>query len=251
MNDQQNFDNTDLDRLHAAVKREKPDAQPGHEPAPLWVFVASMAAMILGGGYAGAFVGNGSFDQNSPFEVKPVDPRGIEISTGPALDPFQLAMKNGAQVFANCQGCHQITGTGQPGVFPPLAGSEWAMGGTERITRIVLAGLAGPVQVKGATFNNVMPPQAALSDKDLANVLTYIRNSWGNHGTMLTKDMVAKVRAEAASHTGPWSAADLDAFKDKNCPGEIPAGEGATVPPPGAAPAPGATPAPAAEPAKK
>lgn len=236
MNDQNNFDNTDLDRLHAAVKREKPDAQPGHEPAPLWVFVASMVAMVLGGSYAGAFVGSGNFEQNNPFETKPVDVRGIDLGSAVQLDPFQAAMKKGGQVFANCQGCHQITGLGQPGVFPPLAGSEWAMGGTERITRIVLGGLAGPVTVKGAAFNNIMPSQAQLSDAELAAVLTYVRNSWGNTGTMVTKEMVTKVRAEAASHAGPWSSTDLEPMKDKNCPGAIPAGPGA--PAPAAAPEP-------------
>jgi mono/diheme cytochrome c family protein len=240
MNDQQNFDNTDLDRLHAAVKREKPDSQPGYEPAPLWVFVASMAAMILGGGYAGAFVGNGSFEQNNPFESKPVDVRGIDLSSLVQLDPFQLAMKKGAQIYANCQGCHQITGTGQPGVFPPLAGSEYVTGpeaGTERMVRIVLGGLAGPVQVKGATYNNVMPAQSQLTDAELAAVLTYVRNSWGNTGTMVTKEMVAKTRADSASHVGPWSESDLKPFAKMNCPGEIPAGPGATVPPPAAEPA--------------
>lgn len=242
MNDQQNFDNIDLDRLHAAVKREKPDAQPGHEPAPLWVFVASMAAMILGGVYAGQLSGNGNFDQSNPFEAKPQDPRGVEVVTGPPLDAFQLAMKKGGDVFLNCAGCHQATGTGQPGAIPPLAGSEWVMGGTERITRIALFGLAGPVTVKGAGYNGAMVPPP-LSDAEAANVLTYIRNSWGNHGTMVTKDMVFKVRTAVAGHAGPWTPADLDPFKEQNCPGEIPAGPGATVPPPGAAAAPTADPA--------
>src|SRR6186997_858008 len=118
-NQPQNFDSTDLDRLHSAVKREKPDVHAGREPAPLWVFIASMAAMLFGGGYAGAYVGSFDFAKNSPFEGKPFDPRPIPHEEGPQLDPFQLAMKKGATVYNNCQGCHLATGAGQPGVIPP------------------------------------------------------------------------------------------------------------------------------------
>ena len=235
-NQPQNFDSTDLDRLHAAVNREKPDVHPGREPAPLWVFVASMAAMIFGGGYAGAYVGNFDFENNSAFVGKPPDPRPIKIDEGGQLDPFQFAMRKGATVYNNCQGCHQMNGGGQPGLIPPLAGSEWVTGGTARIARVTFHGLSGQVTVKGATFNNVMPPQGHLSDKELSYVLTYIRNSWGNQGTMLTPDMVKKAREEAGSHVGPWTQADLEPFKDKNLEGEIPAGPGATAAP--AAPAP-------------
>src|SRR5436190_254512 len=119
-NQPQNFDSTDLDSLHSAVKREKPDVQPGHEPAPLWVFVASMAAMIFGGGYAGAYVGNFDFKNNSAVAGKPLDPRPITQGAEVAMDPFQVAMKKGTSVFNTCQGCHQASGMGVPGTYPPL-----------------------------------------------------------------------------------------------------------------------------------
>ena len=243
MNEPINFDDTDLDRLHAAVKREKPDALPGQEPPPLWVWIGCMFAMIMGGGYAGAYMGNGSFEQGNPFGKNAADdPRGIEIVPGGDMDPFQLAMKKGATTFNNCQGCHQATGSGQPGAIPPLAGSEWVAGGTERIARIAMHGLVGPVTVKGAAYNSAMQPPP-MSDADIANVLTYIRNSWGNTGTMVTKPMITKIREATKDKVGPWTGADLEQFKDKNIEGEIPAGPGATVAP--AAPA--ATAAPAAK----
>jgi mono/diheme cytochrome c family protein len=230
-NQPQNFDSTDLDSLHAAVKREKPDVHPGREPAPLWVFVASMAAMVFGGSYAGAYVGGFEWESTPAALNRAQDPRPIFGETGPQLDPFQFAMKKGSTVYNNCQGCHQVNGAGQPGLIPPLAGSEWVIGGTERLIRVSIHGLSGQVTVKGATFNNVMPPQGHLSDKELAQVLTYIRNSWGNQGTMVTPEMVKKVREDASAHVGPWNQAGLDPFKDKNVEGEIPAGPGATVPP--------------------
>jgi len=189
MNEHQHSDQTDLDSLHAAVRREKPDVQPGQEPTPIWVFFATMLAMVLGGGYAGAYVGNFSFNQSNPFISQPTDVRDVPKEIGGGLSPFQLAMKKGETTFNNCAGCHMTTGLGQPGAIPPLAGSEWVMGGTERIARIAMFGLAGPVTVKGANFNNVMQPPP-MSDQEIANVLTYVRNSWGNHAHMVTKEMV-------------------------------------------------------------
>lgn len=223
-----NYDATDLDRLHAAAKREVPTAQPGREPAPMWVFVASMVAMVLGGGYAGAFVAGFDFDRSSPFAGEPEDVRPIVVSEEGDLDPFALAMKKGATVYNSCTGCHQASGLGQPGAIPPLAGSEWVTGGTERLARVVLHGLAGPVTVMGASYNSNMPPPP-LSDKEISYVLTYIRNSWGNEATMVTADMVKKVREETASHSGPWTESALAEFAEKDIPGEIPAGPGATA----------------------
>ncbi|MEI6533933.1 MAG: cytochrome c [Verrucomicrobiaceae bacterium] len=244
-NQPQNYDSTDLDRLHAAVQREKPDAQPGREPTPIWVFMASWIVMIFGGGYIGAntLLAGFDFEKSNPFAGKPVDLRPIPHGPDIQLDPMQLAMKKGANVFNNCQGCHQATGVGQPGLIPPLAGSEWITGGTERTARIVLRGLMGPVTVKGASYNNVMPTQGQLSDAELASVLTYVRNSWGNQGTMVTKEMISKVRKEIESHPAPWTATELDSYKDKDMPGDIPAVPGATAAP-AAAPA---APAPAAK----
>lgn len=234
-NDEFNYDATDLDNIHAAAKREIPHVQPGREPAPMWVFVASMVAMVLGGGYAGGFVGDFSFEKNSPFEGKPVDVRPIVLSEDEGMDAFQIAMKKGQSVYNNCSGCHQATGLGQPGAIPPLAGSEWVSGGTERVARVVLHGLIGPVKVKGNNYNSAMTPFSQLNDKELSYVLTYIRNSWGNEGTMVTPEMVKQVRDATASHTGQWTEAALAEFADKNIPGDIPAGPGAT-----AAPAPAA-----------
>lgn len=237
-NQPQNYDNTDLDRLHAAVKREKPEPQPGQEPLSMPVLLAAFVLTILGGGYLGAYthVSGFKFDRSNAFAGKPQDPRPIAHGVEVQLDPFETAMKKGATVYNNCVGCHQPTGMGLPGINPPLAGSEWVSGGTERIIRIALHGLIGPVSVKGATFNSAMVPPP-MSDAEIANVLTYIRNTWGNQGSMVTKEMVAKVRADTAGHAGPWKSEDLEPFKDKNVPGEIPAGPGATAAPqPAAAP---------------
>ena len=214
-----NPDSTDLDRLHPAVKREKIDVAPGTEPAPMWVIFLVLVSAIIAGSQLGS-VSDFAFETSNPLAgAKVADPRPGSGGGGEQLDPVQLAMKKGSATYALCGGCHQGSGMGVPGQFPPLAGSDWAMGGTERNIRVVLHGLVGPIKVKGADFAtpNAMPPQGAvLSDQDIANVLTFIRNSWGNKAGLVTKEMVQKVREAEKARATPWTAAELDKYADKD-----------------------------------
>jgi nitrite reductase (NO-forming) len=96
-----------------------------------------------------------------------------------------------------CFACHQPDGRGLPNVFPPLAGSDFLQADHERAIRIVLKGLSGPVVVNGKTINSLMPPQeAVLTDNQIADVLTYVLNSFGNSGDPVTPDKVKAVRNE-------------------------------------------------------
>jgi nitrite reductase (NO-forming) len=104
-------------------------------------------------------------------------------------------MTQGATVFNNvCANCHQHDGKGLPGVFPPLAKSDFLMADKTRAIGIVMHGLKGQVQVNGQTFNAEMP-DFGLSDAQIASALTYVRNSFGNQGEMVTVAEVAAVRA--------------------------------------------------------
>jgi len=115
-------------------------------------------------------------------------------ATVAARDDDRLAA--GARVFATtCAVCHQASGQGVPHVFPPLAGSDFLMADKDRAIGIVLGGLHGHVTVKGQTFDSVMPSQAHLTDDEIADVLTYVRGSWGNPGDPVSSDEVAKKRA--------------------------------------------------------
>jgi mono/diheme cytochrome c family protein len=228
-----NTDSNDLDRIHSAVKREKAELPAGSEAAPMWVIFLGFIVAVLAGGELGQAMGYFSME-SKPKLVAIVDPRTSVGGPGAQLDPFALAMKKGATSYAVCGGCHQASGLGVPGQFPPLAGSEIVLGGTERIARIALHGLVGPVTVKGVGYNTPggMPPQGmALSDGDVANVLTFIRNSWGNEGSMVTKEMVAKVRDGEKGHATQWTMADLEKHAKANIPGDVPAGPGATAAP--------------------
>ena len=219
-------DSTDLDRLHPAVKREKIDLAPGTDPAPMWVIFLGFIVAIIAGGQLGVNTGGFSFETSNPFAgAKVSDPRPGASGPGAVLDPMQLAMKKGSATYALCGGCHQGSGIGVPGLFPPLAGSDWAMGGTERNIRVVLNGLMGPIKVKGADFAAPapMPPQGAvLSDADIANVLTFVRNSWGNKGSLVTKEMVQKVRETEKARATPWTMAELEKHATVDVPGDAP-----------------------------
>ena len=94
---------------------------------------------------------------------------------------------------------------GLPDVFPPLAGSDYLLADSKRAIGVVLNGLSGPVTVNGKTFTSVMPPMSQLNDDEVANILTYALNSWGNKGGVVTSKQVQAVRAttkrpEGAAH---------------------------------------------------
>jgi mono/diheme cytochrome c family protein len=119
---------------------------------------------------------------------------------------------DGAVVYQRCATCHQPTGVGTPGVFPPLAGSGIANGPASIPIRIVMRGLMGPVTVKGQEFNGVMPAYGIgveMTDAEVAAVLTHVRSSFGNKGGAVTPEEVARERAAIASKAGPWTAAEL------------------------------------------
>jgi nitrite reductase (NO-forming) len=120
---------------------------------------------------------------------------------------LEQQVKAGQALYAGtCSVCHQNDGAGLANVFPPLAQSDYLTNeSTEQLIAVVLAGLSGPVTVNGIEYNSVMPPMSQLNDDEVANILTYVQNSWGNAGGRISKEEVAKVRAatpraEGAAH---------------------------------------------------
>lgn len=111
------------------------------------------------------------------------------------VTPAQLA--HGARVYrALCVACHLPDGRGMAGVTPPLAGADFMLQDRERAVAIVLHGLTGPITVNGTGYSNVMPPlNAVLTDRQVADVLTYVFNTWGNDGEAFDAGFVATVRA--------------------------------------------------------
>ena len=118
------------------------------------------------------------------------------LATPPAsAEPAAASAHRGEATFlGTCSTCHQRDAKGLEGVFPPLAGSDFLMADKTRSIRVVLAGLNGPVQVNGKNYSGAMPPFANLTDHEIADVLTYVRSSFGNKGEAVTDAEVAAMR---------------------------------------------------------
>jgi mono/diheme cytochrome c family protein len=159
-------------------------------------------------------------------EPPPSAAAAVVVPAGPT-DP-------GEQVFQTCAACHQANAMGLPGAFPPLAGSEWVSADPETPIRVVLYGLSGPITVKGATFNSMMPPPPGLDDKKISLVLTHVRSHFGNTASAISEAQVAAVRSAIGARSKPFTADELQALR-----------------PAAGAAAPAAAAAPAGEPAAK
>ncbi|HEY1090152.1 MAG TPA: copper-containing nitrite reductase, partial [Burkholderiaceae bacterium] len=129
--------------------------------------------------------------------------RATESAAAGTLSLDDQVRAGGALFAGTCSVCHQSNGAGLPGVFPPLAKSDFLAGDTTRAIRVVLQGLSGKVKVNGQDYNSVMPPMNQLNDDEVANILSYVLNSWGNPGGQVSADSVKKTRAMPSAVTAP------------------------------------------------
>lgn len=131
-------------------------------------------------------------------------------ATRSTATPATAGAVDGAQVFTTqCVACHQATGVGIPGAFPPLAGSEWATGKERLIVQILLHGINGSITVKGATYNGVMPNFGdKLSDAEIAAVTSYVRSQWGNNASRIESATVAAERGMTKARSEPWKGGE-------------------------------------------
>src|SRR5438552_9335894 len=223
----------DVQKVHAAIQREKQEPRVGLEPLSLWLIGIYALAVFFGGAYLGRFSGSFSGDSLDPGTVPTRSHGPGPGGGGPQQQQELTPAERGKKVFmANCAVCHQASGLGsQSQGYPPLAGSEITNGGSRRAAMIVMQGLQGPITVKGQKFGSaVMQPWESLGDQKVADVLTYERQEWGNAGGPVTKEQIAALRKELASHPGSFVEADLQAVPaDANLPG---CAEGASTPNP-------------------
>jgi mono/diheme cytochrome c family protein len=248
---------SDITEVHASVLREHAEPRAGSMPIPTWLGVLCAAALTWAGVYIGIFHGGFSGKVYNEYESNPAaffPLKGGQQGGGSAAELPLLAL--GEKIYgANCVSCHQANGMGNPGgQIPPLAGSEWVDGaeyGDKRLIAIVLKGLKGPISVKGANFNGVMPNiGTSLKPRQVAAVLTFIRQAWGNKGTgEITEAQVlaAKKDPQIAEQLENWTAEQIKAMPAGNTlGGGTDASVASAAPAPGATPVPGSTPAAAA-----
>lgn len=194
--------NADPKNLNAA-----PEVEPVSEPTavPMWLIMAMLVVLFLGAWYYDVR-GGWLFDKsvygpykNAPEAFQPPPPDGPDLKRGRAL--FEQ----------HCAVCHNNDGAGKPGQAPPLVGSEWVNAkGVNRIIRIPLVGLTGPIKVKGVDYSlSMVGLGGGLTDKDVSDILSYIRKNFGPDASVVTEDQVKKVRAEVGNRSLQYTADEL------------------------------------------
>ncbi len=186
-------------REAAACAREKRIVDNGIEPVSLWAFVACGIVLLIAGGVLGG--GGSLFAYGVTFRPGYVRaPAGGAEDTGPVAKAAMAAYQSkGSKIFsAKCSGCHGADAKGNGSTYPSLAGSAYVNGETERFSMIILNGLQGPVS-DGKVYG-VMPPQGiGMAPEDLAGIMTYMRNNFGNtKGDVVTMEM-AKAAIEISA----------------------------------------------------
>lgn len=195
-------DTTNVNVDAAAAARENHMLTEGAEPLSLWIILGSAIVVLIGGG---VIFGGGVFDYTNFVKKDYVRDTPDDGGAGgpkpkPAIDAY---MRVGQKVYASCSGCHQSDGQGNA-AYPPLAGSEWVTEGSLRPALIILKGLHEEIIVKGKPYNGNMPPMGdGMDAKQLAGVLNYIRNSFGNKSDkLITLEMAEDALAVAKERGG-------------------------------------------------
>lgn len=191
-------------KTHARIRREPSTAY----PVLFFTCTAVITVLIFSWFYARRYMGeNNSYLHERTDIALYTDwqdrPRGPIV-----YDYFAI----GEELYTKmaCVGCHQVDGNGLPGQFPPLVGSEYVVTEDHTMpTKILLAGLVGPITVKGNEYNGNMAAYGpGLKDHEIAGLVTYIRKNWGNEASEVTLDQVAAVRAEIGDRA-PFTAEEL------------------------------------------
>ena len=205
-----------IQNVHAELVNKKPEPEEGFKLMPLFllgfvstmIFVTSVYVVHYRAGFSPMV-----YDER-------FDPKSAAGSASKELTPEQVVAAGKKSYQQVCATCHQVSGLGVAGVYPPLVDSEWVVGNEERVIRVLLHGLNGNIEVHGKIYNGAMPAFGKVTgggynwnEAKVSQVLTYIRQEWGNKAAPITKDKVAEVLAKEAARAKPWTAVELDPFK--------------------------------------
>ncbi|MDP3758984.1 MAG: cytochrome c [Ramlibacter sp.] len=179
-----------------AQAREQAEPSERTQPIPLVAAAVTLAMVLAGASY---------IFFSEPFGSAGLgDRRTLADLRGPAVG----AAADGKQLFTtHCAACHQASGKGLPGAFPPLDGSEWVTGEPRILANILLHGVTGEMTVAGTVFKGAMPSFQKLGDAELAAVASYVRSEWSNKAQPIGADLFVAER-KAATRSTPFSSGD-------------------------------------------
>lgn len=170
-------------------------------PIPALIFLLSGIIMFFGGGYV-----SNNFKE---YGVNAFNIDFIGKHNGDS-NPTIQTLGNGKNIYLmQCQQCHQSEGLGLPGVYPPLSESPWLNDDGERIVKLLLFGMNGPLQLMGKNYNGNMPSFGALRDIEINSVVNYIRDEWGNNDLSVDENLVKNIRDKYSNRSFPWTPEEL------------------------------------------
>lgn len=185
----------ETDTPHPAQERENEEPEERIRPVPLAAVVVTLTMVLFGVVYI--FL-------SEPFGNAELGDRRTVADLSGLVPAAAGAAVDGKAVFAaQCVACHQATGKGLPGVFPPLDGSEWVQGDARTVANILLHGINGKITVAGADFSGAMPSFQQLNDAELAAVASYVRSNWSNKAEAIKSDLFEQER-KASTRTTPF-----------------------------------------------
>jgi len=191
---------------NTARERENPDPTEKNRPVPKGLLLVVALMVSWGVYYILSTQGNDAPELGDNRTLATLE--GKVAGAGGAAD--------GAQIYAaNCVACHQATGAGLPGVFPPLAGAEWVLAADKVPVNILLHGISGKLTVKDVAYTSQMPAfKDKLSDDEIAAVLSHVRSNFGNSAGKITADVVKAEREAGKDRKDPWNGdEDLNKLK--------------------------------------
>jgi mono/diheme cytochrome c family protein len=221
-------EDVNVGKIHESILRENKEPREGMEPVPLWLLAVIISFIFGCGIYLGLFWGG--FSATAYDEDTRIASSGGEKGKGggangetavAAGDPLQEAIKLGKRQYSNnCASCHQPTGMGVSGQYPPLAKSDIVTGPERHLLAVLLNGLEGHLTAQGVAYNGAMPAWGGnMNDKQVAAVSTFIRQEWGNSAGPITPEQVAAARKEFASHPAAYKIEEVEALPTTPIPG--------------------------------
>ena len=199
------FSDEEIVKSHVELSKNKHEPTKNFLIAPL-VFVFVFGCLIFVCSIQLSLTTN-SFQLHPPVEVVELTPEEKEALR------LERKILSGEKIFAaRCASCHQANGLGIEGQFPPLANSEWVSADPKVISNIILKGLKGEIIVNGKKYGTSAAVNMAavpISDREIANVSTYVRQAWNNNSSEVTEELVSEVRAETASKQDQWVGDEL------------------------------------------
>ncbi len=191
------------DKLNDAQKRERVDPNEDVKPLPWFITMTIGALFMWSAVYISETVMTGAAEDGDNR------PEPVAMATGDCSATAKVAIDGGAIFQGKCVACHQASGEGITGLFPPLAASEWVVGKPDVLANILLHGVSGKLTVKGVAYNGQMPHfKELLSDEEIAAVLTHIRSQWGNKSEAIDAKLIAEVRESTKARTTPYNGDD-------------------------------------------